>query len=164
MFREISRTASGKLFLGFWGLSVCVVVVFTLVGLLLLDGEIAGGILMSTLVSGVLTVISIIVSFWAGNKSYSLARITWLALTVLALTSSLILLKAGQKDADIALTYAMLVLTFPLGFIVGPTVGPALSWASSSSIFIYWSVFVVVGYAQWFIFVPLFVRRAREQP
>ena len=71
-------------------------------------------------------------------------------------------LKSGQKDADIALTYAMLVLTFPAGFIVGPIVGSALSWNSSSSVFVYWGAFVAVGYAQWFILVPLFVGRIRE--
>ena len=137
MLREISRTTSGKFYLGVWGLSVCVVVAFSLAGLLLMGGEIAGGILMSVLIAGMLTIISIIISFWAGEKSHSLARLTWLVLTVLALSSALILLKSGQKDADIALTYEMLVLTFPAGFIVGPIVGSALSWNSSSSVFIY---------------------------
>lgn len=160
MLREISRTVSGKLFLGFWGLSVCVVVAASFVGFL--DGEIAGGVAASVLVAGMLTIVSIIISFWEGAKSYSLARLTWLVLAVLALGSALMLLKAGQKDADIVLAYALLILTFPTGFIVGPMMGSALSWDSTSSILIYWSVSVIVGYVQWFVLVPLAIKRVRE--
>ena len=64
MLREISHTVSGKLFLGFWGLSVCVVVAASVIGLL--DGEIAGGVAASVLIAGMLTIVSIIISFWAG--------------------------------------------------------------------------------------------------
>lgn len=157
--KEISQTKSGKAFLVIWLLTLLAVMAIGVTGII--DHEIAEALAISAMVSGVLANICTIISYWSGAKSRLLAQFTWLALAVIALGSVLVLLNAGQKDADTILAYAMLVLSFPLGFIIGPMVGPMLSWDSSSSISIYWGICVVVGYLQWFVILPRVVAAMR---
>ncbi len=150
--KEIAQTKWGKVFLGLWLLMVIGVVTIGIIGLA--DHEVVGALVVSVLVAGVLSNICTILSYKVGAKSHTIARITWLILAMIALASVLILLNTGQKDADIALAYMMLVLTFPIGFIMGPIVSPMLSWDGNSSIVVYWGGCILVGYLQWFVVVP----------
>ena len=115
--KEISQTRSGKAFLAIWLVTVLAVIAIGVTGII--DHEIAEALAISAMVSGVFANSCTIVSYWSGAKSRLFAQFTWLALAAIALGSVLVLLKAGQKDADTVLAYAMLVLRSVWHFIYG---------------------------------------------
>ncbi len=157
---EITHTKGGKLFVCSWLLMFA-----SLCGLMLTaiaDREIAQAASFSILVAGALANICIIISYWAGAKSIFVARWTWIALTILALCIALALFGTEKKDADIVLAYAMVVLSFPVGFFIGPMIGSALSWDGFGSLMIYWLVNAIFGYLQWFVIVPRLIAVVRS--
>lgn len=158
---EITHTRGGKLFICFWLLMFASLIGLMLTGLA--DREIAQAASFSILVAGVLMNICILISYWVGAKTALVARWTWIALTTLALCIALALFSAGKKDADIVLAYAMVVLSFPIGFVIGPMIGSALSWDGYGSLMIYWVVNAIFGYLQWFVVLPRLIAAFRSR-
>ena len=80
---------------------------------------------------------------------------------------------AGRElpDTDIVVAYAMLILSFPVGYVVAVlfgAVGYALYEALGivmpggfGSNAVYISAFAIAGYVQWFIVVPWLYRKLR---
>lgn len=158
---EIAHTRGGKLFVFFWLLMFASLIGLMLTGLA--DREIAQAASFSILVAGVLMNICIIISYWTGAKSARIARWTWIVLTILALCIALAMFGTGKKDADIVLAYAMVVLSFPVGFFIGPMIGSALSWDGFGSLVIYWVVNAIFGYLQWFVVLPHLISAFRSR-
>jgi hypothetical protein len=102
-----------------------------------------------------------------------LVRIAWLATCIIALVNAH---KGYRGNSDWrmeeGLAFQMLVLSFPSSFVV--VVGLALTGAmlglfgltlpSSSKVEMTatWFLFVVAGYAQWFILLPIFLNRRKR--
>ncbi|MDP3356854.1 MAG: hypothetical protein Q8M51_13475 [Polaromonas sp.] len=70
-------------------------------------------------------------------------------------------------DMPVAFTWLMIYLTFPVGMAGAAFVGMASSFLSEVGVpyhpfwhlMPYWLVLVVLGYAQWFVVLPLLVRK-----
>jgi hypothetical protein len=156
---EIAQTTAGKIFVCAWLLMLAGAIGTALFGIA--DGEVAQTATFSILVASVLANVCTVISYWAGTKSARLARVSWLSLTVVALAVALVLFRVGQEDANTVLAYAMVVLTFPVGFIVGPMVGFLLPWGGLGSLIGYWVVSAIVGYLQWFVILPRLIASLR---
>lgn len=102
-----------------------------------------------------------------------LVRVAWVAVCIIALVNA----HKGYRGSsdwkmEEGLAFQMLVLSFPSSFAVA--VGLALTGAmlglfglalpSSSKVEMTagWFLFVVVGYAQWFILLPSFLKRRKR--
>ena len=77
----------------------------------------------------------------------------------------------GESETGIIVGYAMLLLTFPIGFLIAAVMS-AIGYMLSERIdsfsaggvtldLIYIAVFGVAGYAQWFIAVPWLYRKLK---
>ena len=79
-------------------------------------------------------------------------------------------------DTDLAFLWFMIYLTFPSGYVLAGTLGAIFFLISkvfgdALSIpggflpnLLFWPLFVVVGYYQWFVIVPALFRRFRKSP
>ena len=99
-----------------------------------------------------------------------LVRIAWLAICVMALVNAH---KGYQGTSDWemeeGLAFQMMVLSFPSSFLVAIGLalmgailglfGLALPSSSRLEMTATWILFVVAGYAQWFILLPMFLRQ-----
>lgn len=76
------------------------------------------------------------------------------------------------RDTDIIVAYAMLLLTFPLGYLVAVVLG-AIGYAVYEAFGVFAPgglgsnavnilIFAVVGYVQWFILLPWLYRKRRH--
>jgi len=103
-------------------------------------------------------------------------RWVWITLSVLLLLLSMVLFDGSPKsDADIVLGYGLLILTVPIGGLVSILdgfIGRAAfdllgltATTTYTSLILTWLVYSIVGYLQWFVFLPwLFGRwRARNE-
>lgn len=105
-------------------------------------------------------------------------RLLWVLLCITVIVVTFIIYDGtpATRDAELILIYGMMMLSFPAGQIIAlifaalgyalETVGLGLAIPSGYSGFLCeWVVFFAVGYVQWFIVVPFFVRwlRARGQ-
>jgi hypothetical protein len=107
------------------------------------------------------------------NALGAILRIAWVAICVIALVNA----QKGYRgisdwQMEEGLAFQMLVLSFPSSFIVA--VGLALTGAmlglfglalpspSKVEMTATWFLFVVAGYAQWFVLLPGFLKRSRR--
>ena len=104
-------------------------------------------------------------------------KIVWMVTGVMVLVATLYYFYRGDENsnAGIFLAWSMLILTFPVGYIcMSVTVGllyylhhlgmiEPLSyygmWGSYLSLTLYWLLFFMIGYWQWFIMLPRLVPR-----
>jgi len=108
-----------------------------------------------------------------------LIRALWIISCLGALGVSLVYADVESgRDIDVFLIWVMLILSFPLGFLVVITYG-ALSFffysqfgwefsiVTSYDMYLYltvlWLIFVLIGYFQWFYLVPYLYRRYRRK-
>jgi hypothetical protein len=75
-----------------------------------------------------------------------------------------------MSDAGLVFAYGMLFLTFPAGLLVPLAVmasamafGVAIAGEGVVGFSLAWAAFVVLGYLQWFHFMPRIWRWARRQ-
>ncbi len=98
----------------------------------------------------------------------------WLFLACLVLGVTLFNFeKSSNPDIAQFLFYAMLVLSFPLGFLVAALLSYLVIGLHSAfgltlesdylSITLLWAIFVIVGYLQWFVLIPFIRERLRER-
>lgn len=108
------------------------------------------------------------------RKLWFVLRWVWITLSVLLLLLSMALFDGSPKsDADIVLGYGLLVLTVPLGgllAILDGFVGRAAfhllgltATTTYTSLTFTWLVYSVVGYLQWFVFLPWLIGRWRAR-
>jgi hypothetical protein len=160
--RSIVRSRSGKVFAACWSLSVLSLIGFSLFGLV--DRDIAGATVVGVLVSAPLIDMAVLASYWAGSASHSIARATWIVLSVALLASTLSLLGAGKSDADLLLAYGTAILSFPLGLVAGPLTGQISMPAGLSMTTLLWVLSIGAGCLQWFVLIPMFLKaRARDR-
>lgn len=98
-----------------------------------------------------------------------ISLLIWFVACVLVLVFAFVQRKID--DTDIAFTYFMLYLTFPVGYLLAAIAGFVLfSLHDAYGIvapggfipnLVAWVLFVVVGYLQWFVLLPWLVRRFR---
>ncbi len=158
--KSMLSSASGRLFAACWALAIVIVVCFGLFGLF--DRDIAGAIAVGTLFAAPLIDLAIVASYWSGTVSHSLARTTWLALSVALLASTLSLLQSGYSDADLILAYGAAIFSFPLGLIAGPLTAQMSMHSGPTLTSLLWVLSIGAGSVQWFVLIPMFVRaRAR---
>ena len=101
-------------------------------------------------------------------------KFLWLGLCVTVLAITLVKFD-GRPNSDIGefLVLAMLALSFPSGLAFALLAGGAYAalkgiaggtvTTSYLSLFLEWSGFVAVGYAQWFLFLPWLIRTIRHR-
>jgi len=160
--REILRSRAGKAFATCWLLSVLSIAGFGLVGLI--DRDVASAVVVGVLVAAPFIDMALLASYWAGSTSYSIARATWIVLSIFLLASVLLLLRSGKSDADVLLTYGTAALAFPLGLIAGPLSGQFSMAAGASLTTIIWVMTIGAGCLQWFVLIPLLLKaRARDR-
>src|SRR4051812_29622854 len=97
-------------------------------------------------------------------------KLAWVLVAFAVLVSSLLLFEGKpNSDADILLGYAMLALSFPLGVALAAglsllarllfeTTGYVFT-TSYASMSVAWLALFVVGYLQWFVFLPWLWKR-----
>lgn len=100
---------------------------------------------------------------------FNVARIIWLLLSLTILAFTLFYSDGRYKtDATEAETIAMLALSFPSGWlVVALLVGLVGGWRHIFAselpelpfIVVSWVLWTVVGYSQWFLFIPWCARR-----
>lgn len=96
-----------------------------------------------------------------------LIKILWLFLGVLVIVG-IYINEGSLSEAAIFLNLAMLYLSFPAGILV--SLGHAILHNFFSvaidttmlSLTIEWSIYLMVGYFQWFRFVPWLVKKVRS--
>lgn len=160
--REVLRGRAGKIFAVVWVLSAIIFAGFTVVGLV--EQDVAGAAVVGALVSAPFVDIAVFASYWAGRLTQSIARGTWLVLSIVLLVSTLALLKSGKSDADLLLTYGTAILAFPLGLIAGPLTGLLSMSAGLLLTTLLWALAIGTGYLQWFVLIPMFLKaRARDR-
>jgi hypothetical protein len=97
-------------------------------------------------------------------------KVLWIALTTSVLLLALYYFDGKpNSDADILLGFGMVILSFPLGWLLSVTVsllGKLVYYkfgyifeASYLSIFMTWLCLFIVGYWQWFTAIPWVFRR-----
>ena len=102
-------------------------------------------------------------------------RIVWIVVAFLILVATLWLYDGTPNcDCEVLLAYGMLVLSFPAVIIVGMIVGYVgrvvyelwgyYATTSYISLTVEWVFLFILGYWQWFIFVPWLVRRLKKPP
>jgi len=98
-----------------------------------------------------------------------IGRALWVGISVFVLAVTLYAFD-GRPDSDIGVFFAwcMLILSFPVGLLV-PLVHVALFEAfsttvenSSFSFVLDWVGFTMLGYLQWFVFVPYLIGKRRD--
>lgn len=92
-------------------------------------------------------------------------KCAWVLTAIVVLVVSLLLFDGRpNSDVEILLGYAMLVLSFPLGVVSEVVLGVAaralfeiegyIFTVSYFMLFAEWLVLFIVGYLQWFVFLP----------
>jgi hypothetical protein len=98
--------------------------------------------------------------------------VLWLAACAALLVYAFSQRNVHEPDIGITFTLTMITLTFPIGYVLAALAGyiflflykslgivnPGSFWADA----IAWIVFVVVGYFQWFVFIPWLYRKAKQ--
>jgi hypothetical protein len=139
--------------------------------------------------ASVLSVLSIAVSYWVKRGTDVVARLVWIAhsLVLLALLGALVFVAANThrdspSDVGAVLTYTMLIAAFPISVPAVAVMGGA-AWALNCSLptlagsgagyaraseiaflFLAWLVYTVAGYWQWFVLFPSIIVRLRATP
>ena len=158
----ILSSKGGKAFAACWALSVLILIGFGLFGLV--DRDVASATAVGVLVSAPFIDVAVLASYWAGRASHSIARATWIVLSIALLASTLLLLRSGKSDADLLLAYGTAILSFPLGLIAGPLTGQFSMPAGLSLTTLLWALSIGAGYLQWFVLIPMFLKaRARDR-
>jgi hypothetical protein len=159
---EILRSKAGKAFAACWLLSVLSIAGFGLVGLV--DRDVASAVAVGVLVAAPFIDMAVLASYWAGSASYSIARATWIVLSIALLASALLLLRSGKSDADVLLTYGAAALAFPLGLIADPLTGQFSMSAGPSLTTLIWVMTIGAGYLQWFVLITMLLKaRAKDR-
>lgn len=143
------------------------------VGLLALSASILAGGLVAGLATGDLRghgafgllatcavmSMTVVISMRAPKPVFRVARVGWLLIALIVLTSALLL---GGESGDTVLTYAMVALGFPSSLLAAPLVGGILGGSTRqvTGLAILWFTLLAVGYVQWFV---LLVRLLRKQ-
>src|SRR6186997_3233778 len=105
---------------------------------------------------------------------WRIVKWAWIALALLLLLFTTVLFDGTpNSDAEIVLGYGLLVLTFPSGFLLSIAegfVGRAafnlmglVATTSYLSLGATWLMYTVLGYLQWFVFVPWVIRKLRAK-
>lgn len=108
----------------------------------------------------------------ASSKVLNTVRAAWLVVAFLCLAYVQYILRSPASDAQTAagsvLVLIMLILTFPAGYIAigfimlysfvmpGRAMGPL-------DVVVFWSVFAVAGYLQWFKLLPYLIKKWRSR-
>lgn len=160
--REVLASNVGKVFAA---LSMLAMTSFS--GVLFIgvyDKDVIGAVPIAVLVAAPLIDLAILVSYWSGERMLRYMRATWLVLSSVLLASVLLLMRIGRSDADVLLTYAAAVLSFPVGLIGLPLGGQLVPTAGFAQTATLWVVSIGLGYIQWFLIIPAIVKSARAKP
>lgn len=160
--RGMLHSKAGKAFAACWLLSVLSIAGFGVVGLI--DRDVASAVAIGVLVAAPFIDMAVLASYWAGSTSHSIARTTWIALSIALLASALLLLRSGKSDADVLLTYGTAALAFPLGLIAGPLTGQFSMSAGPLLTTLIWVMTIGAGCLQWFVLIPMLLKaRAKDR-
>lgn len=169
---QISETRSGKVLVTLWVLMAIILLVTPAATWLSNREELLGNITFSLLVAAVLANISNTLVCIFQNRGIGIAKATWSGLCFIALLLIIGITDPSRpdtiKDAGTVLAYFMLTLSFPIGFL-GVILLIGLSQIFSlgemgpyTSNMITWLLLVALGYVQWFMLLPYFVKRIRK--
>lgn len=158
-----------------WVVSLAVIVFVWVVLFVAGDDEPLGNAAFGLLVSAVLVNGPLLLSLFLSAKQRIISRLVWGAVAVGCLVLVEVALSnyqsAGLGGADIIVSYTMNALSFPIGWVV-----TALLYALGHSglepplqgqlprelgLFVYWALYLVAGYFQWFKLLPYAIRRFR---
>ncbi len=101
-------------------------------------------------------------------------KVLWIALCIVVLCITLYFYD-GKPNSDISdfLVWTMVLLTFPLGLVIGLLIGwisfllyestGVMSSVSYGMLFIAWLIFFIVGYLQWFKMIPLLIQKIKSR-
>jgi len=169
---RISGTRGGKVLVALWVLTAAILLVTPAVTWLSNREEFFGNITFSLLVASVLVNISNILVYIVQNRGVKIARATWIGICFIALLLVISIMDPGRpdtiKDAGMVLSYLMLTLSFPIGFLgvlllVGLSQIFSLGEAGPyTSNLMAWFLLVAFGYIQWFILLPYIIKRVRK--
>lgn len=143
--------------------------------------DLFGNSVFALMVAAVLTNLAIMTSYAADKTSQNAVRIVWLLLCFGVLFMTMLMMH--ERDIGIVFGWGMLVLTFPLGWLLITIFGALTLYSYDFSpkvsnqelinelgsknssvylmmtIFIIWLALVAVGYFQWFRIVPWIFQR-----
>lgn len=105
---------------------------------------------------------------------WRILKLGWVVLALLLLLFTMMVFDGSpNSDADIVLGYGLLVLTFPSGLLLSIGEGFAgraafnvmglTATTTYLSLGATWLMYTVLGYLQWFVFVPWVVRKLRTR-
>ncbi len=124
------------------------------------------------LIMSPLTALAVVMSYGASPKVMQVARAAWFVVAVVGLVFAQYILSLAASDAQTAagsvLVLIMLILTFPAGYIA---IGFIMLYSfvmpgramGQLDVVIFWSVFAVVGYLQWFKLLPYLIKKWRNR-
>ena len=160
--REMLRGKAGKNFVSFWLLaaiwlpSVLSIGGSGLVGLV--DRDVASAVVVGVVVAAPFIVMAVLLSYSAGSTSYSIARVTWIVLSIALLASALLLLRSGKTEADVLLILGAAILALPFGLIAGPLAYEFSMSAGPSLTILICVTTISAGYLQWFVLIPILLK------
>lgn len=171
-FAQISDARGGKALIVLWTLTIAILLVTPVATWLSNREELLGNITFSLLVAAVLADVSNVVVGISRNPGVGVAKVAWVGLCIIALLLIIDITEPDRpdtiKDAGTVLSYLMLTLSFPVGFLVvllliglGQIFGLG-ELGSYTSNLIAWVLFVVLGYVQWFMLFPYLIGRLRK--
>lgn len=163
-FSQISVSRGGKVLVVLWGFILAILILTPAVTFFSNDDELLGNIAFSILPSAILLNISIVIAYIVKSHSVQVVKMGWMCLSLYVVM--LVMYIAGsdhinaQMEAEIVFAYSMLIMSFPVGFLApfGVTALDQLlnigTLGVYTSIVFVWLLYSILGYLQWFKFVP----------
>lgn len=170
---QIAEAPGGRSLIALWGLTLAILVGTPIITLLSNREELVGNTAFSVLPAAILLDVSIVLAHVVENRSERLARGGWIGLCLVVIVFASAIASSIQPDAhkaaEIFFAYAMLTLSFPIGFL-GPFFVSGLDYLLNlemlgfyGSNFVAWLVFFVLGYLQWFKLLPWLIAKWRSR-
>ncbi|MGV8081490.1 MAG: hypothetical protein AB2L22_15705 [Syntrophales bacterium] len=163
-FSQISVSRGGKVLVVLWGFILAILILTPAVTIFSNGDELLGNIAFSILPSAILLNISIVIAYIVKSHSVQVVKMGWMCLSLYVVM--LVMYIAGsdhinaQMEAEIVFAYSMLIMSFPVGFLApfGVTAPDQLldigTLGVYTSIVFVWLFYSILGYLQWFKFVP----------
>lgn len=163
-FSQISVSRGGKVLVVLWGFILAILILTPAVTIFSNGDELLRNIAFSILPSAILLNISIVIAYIVKSHSVQVVKMGWMCLSLYVVM--LVMYIAGsdhinaQMEAEIVFAYSMLIMSFPVGFLApfGVTALDQLlnigTLGVYTSIVFVWLLYSILGYLQWFKFVP----------
>ena len=163
-FSQIYVSRGRKVLVVLWGFILAILILTPAVTFFSNGDELLGNIAFSILPSAILLNISIVIAYIVKSHGVQVVKIGWMCLSLYVVMLAMYIAGSdhinAQMEAEIVFAYSMLIMSFPVGFLVpfGVAVLDQLlnigTLGVYTSIFFVWLLYSILGYLQWFKIVP----------